>query len=89
MTFESGYVEKRLTTLFPVDRMIISPYWTDILLNSTRGVYYKVLQNDKIVQQINTFLNKSESSLSSVTSALIVKWMNVCPSGNQNCAKVN
>ena len=68
--------------------MVVSPYWEDIYPKFDRGIYYKTFQNAHDLGSINQFLVDSETTQANVTSALVVKWVNVCPYGNQDCLKV-
>ena len=72
--------------------MVISPYWDDIDLSGSGGVYYNSFTDENgadVLEDVQTFLMSNQSIDFTAKSVVVIKWMNVCPYGNRFCAYVS
>ena len=72
--------------------MVISPYWDDIDLRDSGGVYYNSFTPENgsdVLERVQTFLMRNQSIDFTAKSVVVIKWMNVCPYGNRFCAYVS
>ena len=72
--------------------MVISPYWDDINLHESRGVYYNsfTLENGAdVLKRVQTFVMSNQSIDFTAKSVVVIKWMDVCPFGYRHCAYVS
>ena len=91
ISFVSGYLEFEPQT-FPISRVVISPYWDDIDLRESGGVYYNSYtpkNGSDVLEHMQTFLMRNQSIHFTAKSVVIIKWMDVCPYINQSCVYVS
>ena len=72
--------------------MVIAPYWDDIDLRSKGGVYYNSYTRENgiaMLEQINSFLKENKSIEFNAKSAIVFRWTDVCPFGNNSCLEVS
>ena len=72
--------------------MVIAPYWDDIDLSSKGGVYYNSYNPENgtaMLEQINSFLKRNASVEFTAKSAIVFRWTDVCPFGDNNCLEVS
>ena len=72
--------------------MVISPYWDDISLHGSGGVYYNSFTPENgadVLEHVQTFIMRKQSIHFTAKSVVVIKWMNVCPFGNRFCAYVS
>jgi len=64
---------------FPFDSFpLIAPFWTDLSLNFSGPIYYRVLTNQTVIDRVNTgvdLTNNAPTSTYRSTSALLVTWL--------------
>ena len=71
---------------FPISHVVISPYWDDIDLRGSGGVYYNSFTAEygaDVLKRVQTFLMRNQSIDFTAKSVVVIKWMNVCPFGNR------
>ena len=72
--------------------MVIAPYWDDIDLSTRGGVYYNSYNPENgiaTLEQINSFLKENKSIEFNAKSAIVFRWTDVCPYGDNNCSEVS
>ena len=72
--------------------MVISPYWDDIELYGSEGVYFNSFTPENgtdVLERVQTFLMKNQSIDFTAKSVIVIKWMNVCPYGHSPCTYVS
>ena len=72
--------------------MVISPYWDDIDLRDSGGVYYNSFTPENgadVLEDVQTFLMRNQSIDFTAKSVVVIKWMNVCPYGDSLCTYVS
>ena len=72
--------------------MVISPYWDDIDLRGSGGVYYNCFTPENgtdVLKLVQTFLMRNQSIDFTAKSVIVIKWMNVCPFGDSLCNYVS
>ena len=68
--------------------MVISPYWDIIDLRESGGVYYNSFTPENgsdVLERVQAFLMRNQSIYFTAKSAVVIKWMNVCPYGYTHC----
>ena len=77
---------------FPISCVVISPYWDDIDLSESGGVYYSSFTPENgagVLEHVQAFLMKNQSVNFTAKSVIVIKWMNVCPYGDSLCNYVS
>ena len=72
--------------------MVISPYWDDITLHGSGGVYYNSFTPENgtdVLKRVHNFLMRKQSIHFTAKSVVVIKWMNVCPFGDSLCTYVS
>ena len=72
--------------------MVISPYWDDINLRESGGVYYNSFTPENgtdVLEHVQTFLMRNQSVNFTAKSVVVIKWMNVCPHKVPLCTYVS
>ena len=72
--------------------MVISPYWDDIDLRYSGGVYYNSFTPENgtdVLEHVQTFLMRNQSVNFTAKSVTVITWMNVCPYGDLLCNYVS
>ena len=72
--------------------MVISPYWDDINLRESGGVYYNSFTPENgtdVLEHVQTFLMRNQSVNFTAKSVVVIKWMNVCPYEDPLCTYVS
>ena len=72
--------------------MVIAPYWDDIDLSTEGGVYYNSYNHENgtaMLEQINSFLKRNASIEFNAKSAIVFRWVDVCPYGDEICDEVS
>ena len=72
--------------------MVISPYWDDINLRESGGVYYNSFTPENgtdVLEHVQTFLMRNQSVNFTAKSVVVIKWMNVCPHEVPLCTYVS
>ena len=75
---------------FPVQEMIVAPYWDDIDL-SQKGVVLYSLINDTVsdlVDQVNDYISSKYTNFQAKW-ILVARWVNVCPYMDATCTTVS
>ena len=86
ISFGSSFTEYN-TKPFPIDDLVVSPYWDDIDLEITGEVRYSLLSDveSSLLQQVNYFLENNQSLEFNASWILIVQWIDTCPYENNTC----
>ena len=77
---------------FPISHVVISPYWDDIDLRDSGGVYYNSFTPENgsdVLERVQTFIMRNQSIDFTAKSVVVIKWMNVCPYGDSLCTYVS
>ena len=72
--------------------MVISPYWDDIDLHESGGVYYNSFTPENgadVLERVQTFLMRNQSIDFTAKSVVVIKWTNVCPYQDSLCTYVS
>lgn len=73
--------------LFPVQQLLVAPYWDDIDMSIRGKLLYSVIgggDNSSVLEQVNDFVN--DHAVNFVASwALVAKWTDVCSYGDDAC----
>ena len=71
---------------------MIAPFWDDIRLTNTGVVEYEIVNSSNtssIINEVEAFLKLDQDLELKLDWVMVAKWKNVCPDGNNNCARVN
>ena len=86
ISFGSNFTEY-ITRPFPIDDLVVAPYWDDIDLEITGEVRYSLLSDveSSLLQQVNYFLENNQSLEFNASWILIAQWIDTCPYENNTC----
>ena len=70
--------------LFPVDQLLIAPYWDDIDMRKQGQLLYKVFINDSVVEQVSNFVAGHVTGFEA-SWALVARWEDVCSFRKSQC----